>query len=256
MERLRDWCPDLQRALRPLANDAVVAGDEPHVPRERGRRHQARASQFCLPCHPRATSSGHERYPADSHGHLDEASRLGAGLSPGVREQAETAWHASARAIRSLRPGRLPKPQRRRGRLHSVGTDNQQLLRQRIQVDLIAESMAERFNGLGGVVLAAVEASIDYRLDAAAGWLEQGSHGQGWPRPPPSSGDLRPPRRTAGQRRGRHRHRRHRAGRCPGQAMSRPRGGGRAGRPVVGAPPPRAYRPPPNSRGRGPAGRP
>jgi hypothetical protein len=31
------------------------------------------------PCHPRATSSGHERYPADSHGHSRTAVALGAG---------------------------------------------------------------------------------------------------------------------------------------------------------------------------------
>jgi hypothetical protein len=30
------------------------------------------------PCHPRAISSGHQRYPADSHGHFERALMLGA----------------------------------------------------------------------------------------------------------------------------------------------------------------------------------
>jgi hypothetical protein len=32
------------------------------------------------PCHPRAISSGHERYVADTHGYLERAIGLGIGL--------------------------------------------------------------------------------------------------------------------------------------------------------------------------------
>ena len=38
--RLRDRCPDPPRPFGPFANDAVIAGVEPHVPRG-GRHHQA-----------------------------------------------------------------------------------------------------------------------------------------------------------------------------------------------------------------------
>jgi hypothetical protein len=50
----------------------------------------------------------------------------------------------------------------------------------------------ERLNGLGGAVPAPVEAPIDSVLDASAGRLEQGGHGQG-------GGGYRPARRRAAE---------------------------------------------------------
>ena len=71
----------LPRALRALAHEAVVTEDGPHPLAELGAvaaRCEHRRSR--RPCHPRAISSGHERYPADSHGHFEEAVALGTRL--------------------------------------------------------------------------------------------------------------------------------------------------------------------------------
>jgi hypothetical protein len=46
-----------------------------------------------------------------------------------------------------------------------------------VEVDLVAQVGGERLDGLGGVVLAAVEAPVNRGLDAPAGRLEQGGHG-------------------------------------------------------------------------------
>jgi hypothetical protein len=62
-----------------LTNEAGGHPGRPHPSRElvpplpgtrRGRPHR--------PCHPRAISSGHERYPADNHGHSEKAAGQGA----------------------------------------------------------------------------------------------------------------------------------------------------------------------------------
>ena len=53
---------------------------------------------------------------------------------------------------------------------------------QAVQIDLVAQPDAERLDGPGGVVAAAVEAPVDPLLDAAAGRLEHRRHGQGGPR--------------------------------------------------------------------------
>jgi hypothetical protein len=71
------------------------------------------------------------------------------------------------------------QPQRRLGGLHGLVNRGQQLGRQRVQVDLVAEAGAERLDGPGGVVAAPVEAPIHRLLDAASGRLEQRRHGQG-----------------------------------------------------------------------------
>jgi hypothetical protein len=60
-----------------------------------------------------------------------------------------------------------------------VVDQRQQLGRQGVQVHLVAEAGAEPLDGQGCVVLAPVEAQVDRLLDAAAGRLEQGGHGQG-----------------------------------------------------------------------------
>jgi hypothetical protein len=80
---------------------------------------------------------------------------------------------------RSLPLGRWPKPERRRGRLHGLVRHGEEFGRDRVQVDLIAQAGAECLDGLSRVVPAAVEAPIHRLLDAAAGRLEQGRHGQG-----------------------------------------------------------------------------
>jgi hypothetical protein len=114
---------------------------------------------------------------------------------------------------RGRRPGRRPaQPQRRLGRLHRLVDHGQQLGGQGVQVDLVAQAGREPLDGAGGVVAAAVEAPVDQVLDAAPGGLEQRGHGQGGPRPPPSSAAGPPGRPTAARRPG------------PGRRRSRPAG--------------------------------
>jgi hypothetical protein len=62
-----------------LANEAVVTADRPHPPVELGAV-AARWEPRCSgrPCHPRAVSSGHQRYPAVNHGHAVRGVALGA----------------------------------------------------------------------------------------------------------------------------------------------------------------------------------
>jgi hypothetical protein len=55
--------------------------------------------------------------------------------------------------------------------------DREQLGREVVQVDLIAQPTGERFDGPGRVVLASVEAAVHRLLDAAAGRLKQGRDG-------------------------------------------------------------------------------
>jgi hypothetical protein len=73
--------PDCREPSGLLPARRWVTDDGPRPPVELGavaatseRRRSGR------PCHPRAISSGHQRYPADSHGHFEEAGRLGARL--------------------------------------------------------------------------------------------------------------------------------------------------------------------------------
>ena len=57
-----------------------VTEDGPHPPDELGAvAATCERSSFSPACHPRATSSGHERYPAVSHGHSETAVVLDAG---------------------------------------------------------------------------------------------------------------------------------------------------------------------------------
>jgi hypothetical protein len=75
--------PDGAAAAAPplrLANAAVVTADWPHPPAEPGAvaaRCEHRRSR--RPCHPRAISSGHERYPAVTHGHPERVAEQAAG---------------------------------------------------------------------------------------------------------------------------------------------------------------------------------
>src|SRR5215211_3615986 len=73
--------PPAVAPLAALANDARVTRHGTRSPAELGAvaaRSEHRRS--CRPCHPRATSSGQQRYPADNHGHSKGARGLGARL--------------------------------------------------------------------------------------------------------------------------------------------------------------------------------
>jgi hypothetical protein len=65
------------------------------------------------------------------------------------------------------RAGGRSKPQRHLGRLHRLVDHTQQLNQERVEVDLLAQPVAEVIDGIGGVVAAPVEASVDRALDAA-----------------------------------------------------------------------------------------
>ena len=68
----------LPRALRTLAHEAVVAGDGPHPLGQLGAvTVRCGASSFSSAVPPRAISSGHQRYPADNHGHFEKLDGLG-----------------------------------------------------------------------------------------------------------------------------------------------------------------------------------
>jgi hypothetical protein len=71
------------------------------------------------------------------------------------------------------------KPQRDPGRFHGLVNDRQQLGREGVEVDLVAQAGRERLDGLGRVVAAPVEAPVNRPLNATAGRLEQRSGGQG-----------------------------------------------------------------------------
>jgi hypothetical protein len=81
------------------------------------RRRQVRASSFSPPCHPRAISSGHQRYVAVSHGHSAEAL--------GLRTASDLGWgrRPKLHGMQGVR-GSIPSPmpsQISRGVASSVG---------------------------------------------------------------------------------------------------------------------------------------
>jgi hypothetical protein len=110
-------------------------------------------------------------------------SRPASGRPPAalVRRRPGRSWPGSAcsdsRRLHLLH--RRSKPQRCSRRLHRLIDYGQQLGRKRIEVDLVTQPGAERLDRLGRVVLAAVEAPVHYRLNAAASRLEQRRHRQG-----------------------------------------------------------------------------
>ena len=81
--------------------------------------------------------------------------------------------------IRSWHLRRFPEPKRGRGGLHGLVDHGQQLGRQRIEIDLVAELGTECLDRPDRVVLATVEAAIHDGLDALSDRLEQGGHGEG-----------------------------------------------------------------------------
>jgi hypothetical protein len=74
----------------------------------------------------------------------------------------------SLHATHLTMPAVIAEATRTPGRLHGLVDHGQQFGVQGVQVDLAAEADAERLDGLGGVVPAAVEATIHDLLDAAA----------------------------------------------------------------------------------------
>src|SRR5918998_286090 len=58
-------------------------------------------------------------------------------------------------------------------RLYRLPDDPDQLVVQRVQVRFVAQAGRERFQGLSGVVLAAVEAPVYEGLDASPQWVKQ-----------------------------------------------------------------------------------
>ena len=65
------------------------------------------------------------------------------------------------------------------GRLCGLIYDRQQLGGEGIEIELVPQAGGERLDDLCRVVATAVEAAVNRLLDAAAGRLEQGGHGQG-----------------------------------------------------------------------------
>jgi hypothetical protein len=63
-----------------LAHEAVVTEDGPYPSGRAGEPSPPGANNHRSrrPCHPRAISSGHQRYAADNHGHSKEAVGLAA----------------------------------------------------------------------------------------------------------------------------------------------------------------------------------
>jgi hypothetical protein len=71
--------PGFREPFRALANEKWLTEDGPHPLAGLGAiaaRWKPRRS--CRPCHPRAISGGHQRYPADNHGHSQKTSGQGA----------------------------------------------------------------------------------------------------------------------------------------------------------------------------------
>jgi hypothetical protein len=89
--------------------------------------------------------------------------------------------------VNGQRPGAVgwrPQPQRHAGRLHGLVDHGEQLGREGVKVDRLAQPGAQRRDGPGGVVAAPIEAPVHRLLDAAAGRLEQrGSRHPGPPAP-------------------------------------------------------------------------
>src|SRR5215212_1010528 len=82
-------------------------------------------------------------------------------------------------ALASLRSGIRAQPQRDVGWLHGLPHDPDEIAAQGVEVRLVSELGREALQRLPRVVLAAVEASINERLDAAPQRVEQGGYRQG-----------------------------------------------------------------------------
>jgi hypothetical protein len=97
--------------------------------------------------------------------------------SPAGPDRSRNAYQVSI--LTAERGARWSQPQRPRRGFHGLVDDGEQLSRERVQLDLPTQPGAERLHGLGRVVVAAVEAPVDQRLDAAAGRLDHRRHGKG-----------------------------------------------------------------------------
>jgi hypothetical protein len=72
----------------------------------------------------------------------------------------------------------IPKPERHVSRLHRLVDDSPQLIAKGVEVDLIAQVRAKTLKGAGGIVLSAVEATVDNGLDAATCGPEESGDGK------------------------------------------------------------------------------
>jgi len=73
LERLRAWCPSYREPFGLMAARRWSPGAGLPLWPSWSHRRQVKHRRPRRPCHLRAISSGHERYPADSHGQLKEA---------------------------------------------------------------------------------------------------------------------------------------------------------------------------------------
>jgi hypothetical protein len=69
-----------------------------------------------------------------------------------------------------------PNPERHLRRLHRLVEHAQQLGRERVEVNLVAEPEAEGLDGSGCVIASPVEAPVDPALDTTPYRLEQRGH--------------------------------------------------------------------------------
>src|SRR5579884_696361 len=73
---------------------------------------------------------------------------------------------------------RLGQPQRDMYWLHRLLHDDEQVLTQLVQVKFTAQAGAERLHGLGCIILAPVETTINDPLKPMAQWLKKSGNGQ------------------------------------------------------------------------------
>ena len=72
-----------------------------------------------------------------------------------------------------------PQPQGDARRLHRLSNHAHQIVAKSVQIGLVPEFGRQSFEGLGSIVLAAVEATIYKRLDATTQRVEQGRDYEG-----------------------------------------------------------------------------
>ncbi len=145
---------------------------------------------------------GPDRDPADG---VDVAGRLPAGLADGedqgdrrdVRSEGDRRqdrgqpWRREASSASSRS---LPQPDAGHRRADGGRGRVDDLVADRGQVDVVAESVGEGLDGPVGVVAGAVEATVDGPLDSYAGRAGRARRRPAWRRRPRSSGPDRPGR--------------------------------------------------------------
>ena len=66
-----------------------------------------------------------------------------------------------------------PEPEREMRRLHRILHDVQQLVGERLQVNLLPECRRQPFQRARGIVAAPIEAAVNAALEATAEWLKE-----------------------------------------------------------------------------------